>query len=193
MTIINIRGTNGSGKTTLVRGLMAAAVGEVEKVGARVAKPTGYRFNLKDKHGVVLPTFVLGSYENINGGCDTIKTQDEACDLVRRYAPDHNVVFEGVLISVLYDRYRKLDKELTTQGHTFIWGFMDTPVQTCIDRVLARRVARGADIKDFDPNNSITPKHKQCINVRAKAKGTGSAIVKDIPHQNAVAEVLTWL
>lgn len=187
MTIINVRGTNGSGKTTIIRGLMKMAT-KVEPVGPET-RPLSYILTIP---GVDAPVAIIGSYVNVNGGCDTIKTQDDICGRVRGHAGlGHHVVFEGVLISVLYQRYADLDKELTADGHKFIWGFLDTPLKVCVARIMDRRAARGDD-RPLDTSKSVDPKHRQCDNVRRKAKGAGRD-VRVIPYETATTEVRSWL
>ena len=145
--ILNFRGTSGSGKTTVVRGLMAkyptiTPLGEFPE-----KKPDGYECRPGvDKFNKILPNlYVVGSYKNTCGGCDGIKTQDEACARVRRYAALGDVLFEGLLISHIFGRYKLLDQEMKKEhGHTTIWAFLDTPLELCLDRIRARRDARAA-------------------------------------------------
>ena len=136
--VINIRGTSGSGKTTLVRGIMA--MGTATPIGGTEKKPDVYRIDIPT---LSRPVFVIGSYENVCGGCDSISTQDEICNRVRACAPNGHVLVEGLLMSHLFSRYAMLDREFHAQGIPFIGAFLDTPLETCLDRVRARREAKG--------------------------------------------------
>lgn len=187
--IINIRGTSGSGKTTVVRGLMAAA--QTEQLFADDSRgnlfgpvhPEAYAL-----HGISSrPTYLIGSYEQVCGGCDSISTQDGICDRVRKYAALGHVVFEGLLLSHLYGRYEALDREL---GQPYVWAFLDTPLEVCLDRVRARRIARGVT-KELNPTNT-TQKWGDMRRVAAKAKHA-ELDVRWLDHNKAVEEVLSWL
>jgi cytidylate kinase len=191
--IVNIRGTSGSGKTTVVRGLMSAA--SVEKVFAddtddalfgQSKHPDAYALTMPD----VSPTvFVIGSYENTCGGCDAIPKQDEICERVRRYASRGHVVMEGLLMSHLFGRYAALDREL--QPTPYIWAFLDTPLDLCIERVKARRDARGVAKKEFNPHNT-TAKWHDMRRVYAKCQAAGLD-ARWVDHRDPVREVLRWL
>lgn len=201
--IINIRGTSGSGKTTLVRGLFAASTGVVA-IGDRANKPDAYSLTIPD---LQRPVFVVGSYENTCGGCDTIKTQDEICNRVRALAPNGHVIFEGLLLSTLWSRYAALDREMTSQGYIYVWGFLNTPLSVCIERVKHRRDEAGRTDKPFDPSKTEA-KFNQIRNVRSKClrafekdwreeclKGLSPRALdaRDIHYETAVGDVLDWL
>lgn len=172
--IINIRGTSGSGKSTLIRHLM----NEAEFVGP--IQPTTAPFTGKQVIGYGLEgleTFderdvlVVGRYETACGGCDGIKTQDEVCERVRRFNRLGHVVFEGLLISHIYSRYKLLHEELATPTQPYLWLFLDTPLDVCLSRVQQRRAAAGND-KPFNPVNT-TQKWMDARRVFAKAEQDG--------------------
>jgi hypothetical protein len=145
--IVNIRGTSGSGKTYLIRAYRDAVGGWV-RVGPDALHPTGYR--------CVGGTLVVGSYEATCGGCDKIKTQDEICARVRGFAAESpNVLFEGLLMSHLFSRYRDLSTELGG----IVFAFLDTPLDICLQRVVARRERRKAAKKPFNPANTTGKWH----------------------------------
>jgi gluconate kinase len=174
--IINIRGTNGSGKSTIARALRGVNYNEVGLVPFKTAAGSprwvpGY-VNRETRIGVV------GSYETECGGCDTIKTQDLICDSVRRMATidqpkTRHVVFEGVLVSTILKRYLDLAREFngTPQG-PFVWAFLQTPAQVCLDRIQARN--GGKPIKE----ELVVSKIRQIENVRRK--------VEALPDQTVV-------
>jgi len=147
--IINIRGTSGSGKTYVVRkfmehcGLVTHIYDENGKVIAELC------------HHDMIPVYFIGSYVNVCGGCDTISTQDMACSLVRHFSQFGHVIFEGLLMSHLYARYAALWTELTEFGIPFMFAYMDTPLEICVNRVKKRRLDRG-DNRYFNPQNTIS-------------------------------------
>ena len=150
--IVNIRGTSGSGKTTLVRNLMGRWATSPENIVK--GKPWNYAVHPLFTNR---PIMVVGSYANTCGGCDGIKTQDEICDRVRELSLRGHVLFEGLLISHLHSRYRDLARELAASG--FIFAFLDTPLEVCLQRVRDRRersaAARGVAVKPLNEKNTI--------------------------------------
>lgn len=189
--IINLRGTSGSGKTWAVRRLMdlAAAQGTAaQPLNAEISKPnkiTGYRVGLPSGH----PVYILGSYANTCGGCDTIKTQDEVCDRVRHYATQGHVVFEGLLISHLFSRYQALDREL--QPIPFVWAFPNTPLDVCLQRVQARRDARGRATTPLNPQNTTRDWY---ATFRVFAKCTAAGLdVRWVDYLQAGETTWAWL
>lgn len=197
--IVNIRGTSGSGKTHLVRELMAAMtdVGSIQNGG----KVEGYRGHLRypdieTRAGLVEDVHtisILGKYETACGGCDTIKTQAEILGRVSSYSTIGSVVFEGLLISVIFESYRQLASCWNTPYFTmekhmvkalrreletfppFVFAFLDTPLNVCIDRVKARRLAAG-NTKPLDETNTRA-KWDTCRRVAEKFKEAGQPVV----------------
>lgn len=147
--IINIRGTSGSGKTYTVRSFMNVYQPETVIMldDRRVAAHCVY-YNM-------MPVYVIGSYKNVCGGCDTIPTQDMACSLVRHFSQFGHVLFEGLLMSHSFARYYALCEELTSVGDKFVIAYMDTPLELCIERVKRRRLEKGTT-KPFDTRNTVT-------------------------------------
>lgn len=182
--IINVRGTSGSGKTTVVRGLMALAA-QTFPLGEKLKKPDAYVLTL-DR--VAQPLHIIGSYENVCGGCDGIPTQDDICNRVRRYSAQGHVVMEGLLMSHLFGRYQALDREL--QPIPYIWAFLDTPLELCLERVTQRRLARGND-KPLDPTNTSAKWHDM-RRVFAKCQAAGLD-ARWVDHTDPVPQVMEWL
>lgn len=192
--IVNIRGTSGSGKTTAVRSIMA--MGATEKVYADEPSlsglfqmgrtPVGYRVNIAQFDR---PLFVVGSYENTCGGCDAIGTQDEICSRVRRYGQGQHLLMEGLLMSHLYSRYKALAEEM--QPIPYIWAFLDTPLEVCLERVVARRAERGVAKKEFNPKNT-TDKWHDMRRVFAKCQRDGLD-ARWVDYRDAAQVIYGWL
>jgi hypothetical protein len=202
--ILNFRGTSGSGKTTVVRGLMAKYPTVIPLGEFPEKKPDGYEcrpdrkaFDPGDDPIADGPNlYVVGSYKNTCGGCDGIKTQDEACDRVRRYAALGDVLFEGLLISHIFARYQKLDQEMAqAHGHKTIWAFLDTPLELCLDRIRERRNARAA-AKGVEPKplNTKNTENKWNDARRSfqKAK-TAGLDARWLDHTNPIEQSWGWL
>lgn len=134
MAVINIRGTNGSGKTTTMMRIKEHYGNLVEE---KIGRVTVYRSE---------KTIILGAYKTATGGCDTIKTQDEVCNLVLEFAKTHNVLFEGIVISTLHSRYSTL-AHIVFEKHSsrLSFGYMNTDIDQCLANVSKRRLAKGKD------------------------------------------------
>jgi len=170
--IVNIRGTSGSGKTYLVRQLMAAC--NAQPVLDENGKIDAYRLD-----GNI---YVLGKYTNICGGCDTIHTQDEVCDRVRKYAAMGHVIFEGLLATAIWKRYQTLSQELGGM----VWAFMDTSLEQCFENIYKRN--GGKPVKE---QNTIS-KWEGARNVCEKAKEAGERVIW-FHYENAFDELVALL
>lgn len=199
--VINLRGTSGSGKTTVVRGLIER--GTLTPLGGTPKKPEAYRLEFSPST-FINNTYIIGSYENVCGGCDSISTQDEICRRIRDYAKAGHVVVEGLLMSHLFSRYAMLDRELHALGTPFIWAFLDTPLETCIARVQQRRDARGT-VTPLNTKNTTDKWHdmrrvfKKCVNgyesdwKKVKGFRVAKLDARWLNHTKAVDEVYGWL
>lgn len=136
--IIKVHGCSGAGKTTVVRKIMAA--GNYRPIRNSLGKVEAY---VDDK----AENFVLGSYENNCGGMDTVGTAKEVCDLLDLYHPMGNIIFEGLLQSTYYGAMGTHSQKF---GDNYIYAFLDTPIELCLERVVARRAANGTTNK-FNP------------------------------------------
>jgi cytidylate kinase len=134
--IVNIRGCSGAGKTTLARALM-------ERHGPAIPIE---RSGMKRYEGYQLPAAirVVGDYRRVCGGAEGMK-DEEIERVVRDYAASGSVVFEGLFITENVSRWRNLAIDL---GNV-VFAFLQPPVEVCIQRVEARRQARGTT-KPFD-------------------------------------------
>jgi hypothetical protein len=140
--ILNLRGTNCSGKSTVVRRYM-------ELIGvANELEDDGKIWAYELKNGV----YVLGRYQTVCGGCDTIHSFAEIRAGVTQLAKYGHVLFEGVLWSTVYFASVELARSLPQ--HRFIFGMLDTPLDVCLKRVLARRAAAG-NTKLFNPEKQM--------------------------------------
>lgn len=130
---VQIRGSSGSGKTYLVRNFMNWNHGfEPVKDGRKTWGYTNEELNVH----------VVGSYESACGGTDTIKTQDEICNEIRKWTKDgYNVIAEGLIMSHIYQRYLDLAIEIGLDDCWYIC--LDTSLYMCFRRVFRRRFEKG--------------------------------------------------
>jgi hypothetical protein len=183
--IVNIRGTSGSGKTTIVLKLLKSfahsqiwvdANGNEKLVPVNEAdspKPDGKLW------GYELPSLrlrIVGRYETPCGGCDGISTQQEVEDRVRLWhGKGYHVLFEGLLISHIYGRWAKLAQDVGRDNMMF--AFLRTPLVTCLERVTARRSARGVTTP-LNPTNTMQ-KHADSIRVYDKCRDNNLNAVRE--------------
>lgn len=169
--IINIRGCNGSGKTTLVRGLL-----DYVNEAVFVAGIPAYKVQFRQPADTMA---ILGSYENTCGGMDTVKTQLAARTAVEEAAAAyHATVFEGILISTIYGPWAEVAQRLMDTGHEYVWAFLDTPLDVCLERIYARN--GGKPINE----QLVRDKHRTIERVMNKADAAGMTVAV-LPWQDA--------
>lgn len=139
--IVKIHGTSGSGKTTLAREFLTStkpfknAKGKIEYY--QTQSPSGRSL------------YVLGSYENICGGCDGLSPTD-TIELLHKTAILGDVLYEGLIISEYYGKVGEASERYRKE-HVF--AFLDTPIELCIERVKKRRLQMG-NTKPFNEQNT---------------------------------------
>lgn len=184
--IVNIRGCNGSGKTTIVRRFLQRLT--VTPLGGKPGRPLGYRVDASS-WGIATPVYVVGSYENTNGGADGIKTQEEIVDRVQKAHAHGHVLVEGILMSKSSEGGVCAP---ALRGMGAIFAFLDTPWETCLERVLARRLAAGNE-KPFDPEKTMRSAYQQCHRSAELLTLAGGYDVRWVDHTNAVGAVVQYL
>lgn len=181
--VVKLGGCNGSGKTSLVSDIIFRAVSEpVTPRGAR--RPEAYRGMYEG-----IPVYILGSYENVCGGMDTISDKEDRLKLIKKYVlKDGIVFFEGLITGKTYGAIGEISDK---QKGRWIYAFMDTPFETCVERVLQRRKARG-NMAPFDPERTMRPTFKACASVARRAQEMGHEVVL-VNHKLAPAKASTHL
>lgn len=149
--LICLCGTSGSGKTTAARGFLERAEDTIEvkrKFKGR-ERVVGYLLRVP---GLTKRLFLVGAYDNACGGCDGIPDTAFSRKLIAEFAKaGHHVLFEGLIMTTLYQRNLKLMRDLK---QPFAMAFMDTPLRVCISRVEKRRKKKDND-KPLDPKNTM--------------------------------------
>jgi hypothetical protein len=139
--ILKLHGTSGSGKTTVAQGL-------ISKASENILRDKVHELTIP---GLDRPLFLLGRYDKtVCGGMDTIQSPDEQIDLLVTHATKGHVFYEGLLLSGFYGRIGKASEEF---GDQHVFGFLTTPLEICLERVQARRAARGTTTP-FNPANT---------------------------------------
>ena len=145
--VINPRGTAGAGKTWLVREVMAASLrsgavatplhraNRLRPIGCRLARPWSGR-----------SVAVIGHYDGIRGGTDTIPLKDGGLDEAFRLADvlardGDDVLMEGYQLSGEMERTAALAHAQRLRGHKLHVLWLDVPLERCVRNVMARRRA----------------------------------------------------
>jgi thymidylate kinase len=207
MCVIKIGGTNGSGKTTLARAFMA--LWNFEKVTADCVltrslsgpvtdqllitskkKVLEYRARIKSNQqgsAKFNKAVILGNYEIVCGGMDAVSGKDLRLALIEQYCGKADkktlVVYDGVLTGVTYGAAGKLSE---LSAVPWIYAFMDTPYSVCVQRVEARRQAKG-NVTVFDGMKSLHPKIRACESVARRAEAAGHRVVW-VDHKKSADE-----
>jgi hypothetical protein len=151
-TIVNLRGTSGAGKSTVVHTLLKMYPNKaVQFFGAKHNRPLVYEVQIQHDRR---PLFIVGPYKTQCGGCDAITGyQNVLPPLLDSYAKLGDILFEGLLISGGYGSVGQALGELEKKGHESIFALLDTPLELCLERVNARRTARGV-LDPVNPRNT---------------------------------------
>lgn len=182
--ILNIRSTHGGGKSTAVVKLMQAHIVQPLWPNPRTTKPEAYALTGYKKDA--LPIFVIGPYEAACGGVDAIQPYNRIWPLVQKYAKRGHVVFEGALVSSCVG---SLGAAMAKRKDCVV-AYLDTPLQTCLDRIAKRRAKKG-DTRPLNPTNTNN-KFKSVAGTRAKFEALGVRCVT-IKHKKAVDQLLELL
>lgn len=180
--ILNLRGPSGSGKSTVGHELIDMFPEHEEFYEPLLAGrkklssvPIAYR----------LPgeLFVLGRYRARGGGCDGLMPPSSVLDIVRHYwAPGRHIFFESLIISS--SRQPWFDYAAALSRGEFVFGFMDTPWELCVERVLQRN--GGRPVK----GDLVRLHQRSVMSVRRRALEHGLAVA-DIRHDgDPTAQVL---
>jgi len=145
--IIKLHGTSGAGKTTIVREIMKQGQSQplLNNANRKIEAYKVYLPYLKS------PLYVLGPYTAVCGGMDSLSDVNDHMRLLNTYAHLGYVIYEGLLSSEYYGR---LGIASEAYGNRHIFVFLDTPIDVCLDRVTARRVAKG-NMKPLNPDNTV--------------------------------------
>lgn len=167
--VLQIRGANGSGKSTIVRNFMRQ-VGDDWKahiVEGR-KRPLYYRHERKK-------IVVLGHYEIDCGGCDTLSGNEATFKLQQELSKSYRVLAEGIMLSE--------DVKWSSQLENLKILFLDTPLETCLERVKNRREESGREHKEpFDPTRTIR-RFKDFIRIRQRLKKAKIDVVECGPEE----------
>lgn len=187
---INIRGTNGSGKTTLTSHFVTSPAFEVCTYVDKQGKIHPGHIHYDETTGIA----VVGKYAGREcGGTDKIKTQDAVMEIIDKTVLRYNprvLMFEGLLVSGLFQRYLDYDRTLTDLGHRYTWVFLSASVNTCMERVKARSKREypegPAHQRLYD---NVFNKDRAVQSVRRKVEAAGREVVV-IPNYPTIGQAV---
>lgn len=161
---INIRGTSGSGKSHLVKSVMSLYNRKLPQYTKARRRPIGYVMERDNGE----PLYVVGHYEELCGGCDTIIGLDAIYDEIEAALLDlkMNVIFEGLIVCSDVERCIKL-----SEIADLLVIELDTPLNECLDNIQDRRYIRG-DERPVNPKHTIA-KMDQLVPQRKRFEAAG--------------------
>jgi hypothetical protein len=127
--------------------------------------------------------YVLGSYRSVCGGMDTVGDAATGIEMVERYALRGDVLHEGLLQSTYYGAPGKASEQY---GDRYVFAFLDTPIDICLERVCQRRGMSNSTNK-FDPTLTIQ-KHETILRLKDRLNAMGRRVVT-LKYYNAVNEL----
>jgi adenylate kinase family enzyme len=182
--IIKIHGCSGAGKTTAARALLTNSI-STQKCYNAARKVEAYKMEFL---AVDSPVHLLGSYDNNCGGMDTVSSAQAAMDLVEKYSKVGHVVHEGLLQSTYYGA---MGTDSKRYGDRYIYAFLDTPIELCLERVVSRREAMGSTNK-FNPQLT-RDKHATIERLKKRLEPMGHIVATIYHDQPYLPQILDLL
>lgn len=179
--VVKMGGCNGSGKTSVARALLEhigpTKIGSTRKAGGG-REMLSYIGRYEDTEVVV-----LGSYENVCGGMDTISDKNDRLALIKNACkPGRIIFFEGLITGKTYGQIGALSETHVRTGKgRWLYAFPDTPFETCVERVMARRAAAG-NTAEFDPERTLRPTYDSCTSLLRKIRQEQVAKIGPQPY-----------
>lgn len=94
--------------------------------------------------------YILGDYNQLLGGCDVFSSMDAICRAVEKFSQYGDVLFEGILLSILTQPWIKLANDMPQAE--FIFATLNTPLEVCLER-RGERWKKEGHTRSFNPDN----------------------------------------
>lgn len=179
--VFDIRGTHGSGKSTIVRELLSRHSFNLERRLPLTYEGRVHNFGYTCK---TLNLAILGNYENVCGGCDGIKTQNEIKARVLHYLDrGFNVLLEGILVAHTYGPWRDFAQKVEeAYGAEWHFVFLNTDVEECVRRVNQRRAEAGKG--PIEDEGNIRRDHHRIGQMADKFQGDGFIVLHAADYED---------
>lgn len=180
-TVIKLGGCNGSGKTTLARAVIEISDAKPLTWKGIKRSPNCYRGVYS---GYVV--LVLGSYETTCGGMDTISDKLDRLKMLEWAKKNADIVFyEGLITGKTYGAMGAMsESDIVSKKGAWLYAFMDTPFEVCVQRVLGRRAAKG-NLAPFDPERTMRPTYRGIESLRGRVVADRLHPVAVVDHEQA--------
>jgi hypothetical protein len=186
VSIVSIRGTHGSGKSSIVRAIIDKYKLEERFQDRLTKKPERIGYSGESDGGSL---FVVGSYHNACGGCDGIQPYSRILEIIQARLVEQHCLFEGALVSSSYGSIGHYMNEAEPECGTPIFAFLDTPLEVCLERIKARRAAKG-NFEPLNPKNT-TVKYDNVHRTKDQMARLGSRVrIVDIDHTRPVQQIM---
>lgn len=172
--VVKLGGCNGSGKSTLAFALLNFPHEPFYDDLVPKGKIAGYIV-----HHPKARIRVLGRYESACGGIDSVGNVDIWAPLAKKYSTDTTVdiVFlEGLMSGKVYGQLGAWSEQPGQKGR-WLYAFMDTPFEVCVERVLKRRQAKGNDAP-FDPDRTMRSTFRGVQGAARLARAAGHQVLQ---------------
>ncbi len=190
--IFKLAGTSGSGKSSLIRAMLKLwkftpttwpGKSKVKEYVAKVA-PGEALSAVYDR------VVVLGDYTNPCGGMDGVRAKEDRHAMTAAYVGKKFrrtlVLAEGLLYGGVYGITEGLGV-LSEDSKSGLWcyAFMNTPLEVCLQRVEARRAARGVT-EPMNPKNT-KDKHRciECVEARVRAGARPNHLIHVVNYRHS--------
>lgn len=185
--VVSIRGTHGSGKSTIVKKILDKYPHVPKFYNPEDKRPYGYEVTLSPLKRL----FVVGPYHTACGGCDAVQPYSDIWPMVHSAnVAGMHVLFEGALVSSSYGSIGHAMHALQESGAAdCTFAFLDTPLVTCLDRIAARRAAKG-NLEPVNPHNTAS-KFDNVLRTKDQMRRLGSLVrIVDLDYEHPVTGVL---
>lgn len=179
--VVKLGGCNGSGKTSVARALLDIIHSSKPWSTLGKSKSNKHYRGAYAGYEVV----VLGSYENVCGGMDTISDKEDRLALIKNACkPNRIIFFEGLITGKTYGQIGHISEQHVKSGKgRWLYTFMDTPFDVCSDRVMARRAEAG-NTAPFDPERTMRPTYDSCWSLLRKIRQEQAAKIGPQPMEH---------
>ena len=139
--IVQVRGTSGSGKSTIIKRIMSETTGWHSILQAGRRQPVRYVKQTYTAPATKFDITIIGHYESACGGGDTIGHAREIYEYIQEV--QENRIYSVIIAeSLLLSEDVKWTTQLYPPNQVKLL-FLDTPLQTCWDRIDERRALKG--------------------------------------------------